>query len=148
MDQGSRIEDQKEKPSRKRAAAAARHLSVDDLVAEGVDKGVAADWLAVRKAKNAPLTETALEAVKREAAKAGMAIGDAVRVAAEKGWRGFEARWLDGGESNVSRTATTQTDAEKSAAKAARIAASMGYTQPAATTPVAPVPVEEDHHGA
>lgn len=138
LDQGSGTEDQEEKPSRKRAAAAARHLSVDDLVVEGVDKSVAADWLAVRKAKDAPLTETALKAVKREAAKAGMDLGDAVRIAAEKGWRSFEARWLHGGESNVGHPAAAQTEVEKSAAKAARIAASMGGTQPAVAAVTAP----------
>lgn len=63
-------------------------------MAEGVEQGHAADWLAVRKAKHAPLTATAWDAVKREANLAAMTPGQAVQVAAERGWQGFKASWL------------------------------------------------------
>ena len=69
-------------------------LKSADLIAEGVEKQHADDWLAIRKQKRSPLTVTALEAVKREAAIAGMTLAQAVQVCAEKGWQGFSADWL------------------------------------------------------
>ena len=68
---------------------------VDELVALGVDEVHATDWLRIRKSKGAAvLTETSLSKLIREAAKANLPVSDAVRIAAEKEWRGFEAAWL------------------------------------------------------
>lgn len=62
------------------------------LTDRGVDPKHASDWLTAR-GKSA-LTETALAGVEREAATAGISLADAVRIAAERGWRGFSASWL------------------------------------------------------
>lgn len=70
-------------------------LTVDDLVAEGVPEQAAVDWLVVRKAKKAPLTPTAWEAVKREAQAAGITLAEAVRFAAANNWQGFKASWWE-----------------------------------------------------
>jgi len=69
-------------------------LSAKDLKAEGVDAQHAADWLAVRKAKRLPLTATAWDETKAEAAKAGVTPAEAVRLSAVNGWGGFKATWL------------------------------------------------------
>jgi hypothetical protein len=71
-------------------------LTASDLAAEGVDETLAADWLRVRRAKKAPLTRTAWDGVKREAAKAGLQVPEAVRIAVERGWQGFQAQWVLG----------------------------------------------------
>jgi hypothetical protein len=88
-----------EKPSaskrdsaRKRAAPSAS-ISVETLVAEGVDKQCATDWLAVRKLKRQPLTMTALESTRAEAAKAGLSLAEAICRSAQNGWAGFKASW-------------------------------------------------------
>jgi uncharacterized protein YdaU (DUF1376 family) len=73
-------------------------LKASDLVAEGVDPGVARDWLVIRKAKKAPLTPTAWEGVKREAEAAGVTPAQAVKLAVEGGWQGFKAAWLHHGK--------------------------------------------------
>lgn len=69
-------------------------LNAKHLVAEGVDLQIARDWLKVRKAKKAPLTQTAWDSVKAEAVKAGMTTPQAVKHAAESNWQGFKASWL------------------------------------------------------
>lgn len=52
------------------------------------------DWLAVRKAKRGgPVTETALDGVRREALKAGISLDEAVRISAARSWIGFRADW-------------------------------------------------------
>lgn len=66
------------------------------MAADGVDAQHAADWLAVRKAKRLPLTQTAWSETKAEAAKAGVSVAEAVRMAAAHGWGGFRASWLSG----------------------------------------------------
>ena len=63
------------------------------LLALGVDAQVAADWLAVRKAKRAALTQTALDGMVDEAHKAGISVAEAVRICAVRGWQGFKASW-------------------------------------------------------
>ena len=70
-----------------------RALGVRELVAEGVERQHAEDWLKVRTAKRAPLTPTAWDDVKAEAAKAGITPGDAVKVSATNSWQGFKATW-------------------------------------------------------
>lgn len=78
-----------------------------DLLAD-VDPQVAKDFLAIRKAKRAPLTQTALDGIVKEAAKAGITLTDALRVCCEKGWQSFKAEWYfnaNGGGSGVPREA-------------------------------------------
>lgn len=41
------------------------------------------------------LTETALEAIRREAQKAGWTLEDALRESCARGWMGFKASWVD-----------------------------------------------------
>jgi len=50
-------------------------------------------WLEVRKAKRAPLTEAALDSLKREADRANISVAYAVQVCAAKGWQSFDANW-------------------------------------------------------
>jgi len=64
------------------------------LIDLGVDPQVAADWLEVRKAKKAPLTQTALDTLCREAAKAGVSVNQAVQICCARNWQGFQAQWL------------------------------------------------------
>jgi hypothetical protein len=59
---------------------------------DGCDERVWLDWLRVR-GRN-PLTETAWAGMVSEAAKAGITPAEAVRVCAERGWRGFRAEWM------------------------------------------------------
>lgn len=65
-----------------------------DLLADfGIVGQLAEDFLKLRKAKNAPITETALKGFQREAAKAGISLSDAITIAIERNWRGFSASW-------------------------------------------------------
>ena len=61
---------------------------------DGVSSSLWADFLAVRKAKNAALTETALEGVRREAVKSGKSLSEALTICCERGWAGFKADWV------------------------------------------------------
>lgn len=70
-----------------------------------IDPQIAADYLKIRKAKNSPLTETALKGIKREAEKAGLALEQVLVICCEQNWAGFKATWLlkdsrDGKETN------------------------------------------------
>lgn len=69
-------------------------LSASDLTAFGVDAQVANDFLAIRKAKKAPLTLTALKGIEHESTKAGITLAQALATCAVRGWAGFNAQWL------------------------------------------------------
>lgn len=66
---------------------------------DGVDATVWQDFLKLRKAKRAPMTDTALDGIRREAEKAGIGLGDALAMCCKRGWQGFEAEWVSGGSS-------------------------------------------------
>lgn len=70
-----------------------RGLSVSDLVGLGVSEQVATDWLAIRKQKKLPLTQTALDNIQAEADKAGITLPSAIKIAASNSWAGFKAVW-------------------------------------------------------
>ena len=68
------------------------------LAALGVGDVIAADWITLRKAKKAAITETAIQGIQREAEKAGMSLEAALRTCCERGWSGFKAEWATGGK--------------------------------------------------
>jgi len=53
------------------------------------------DYLQLRKQKRADLTATALDALKREARKAGWSLEAVLRECIVRGWTGFKAEWID-----------------------------------------------------
>lgn len=61
---------------------------------ENVSDQVWSDFLDLRKRKRAPLTETALAGIKREAEKAGWSLEAALAKCLARGWQGLEAAWL------------------------------------------------------
>ena len=60
---------------------------------DDVSESVWQDFQAVRKAKRAPLTDTALKGIRREAGKAGISLADAIAYCVERNWVGFNAGW-------------------------------------------------------
>ncbi len=60
----------------------------------GVSISVWEGFKKLRKAKKAPLTDTALQGIKREADKAGWPLEDALQECCVRGWQGFKAEWV------------------------------------------------------
>lgn len=77
------VEDEGDKPARNRTGPP-----------DGVDLSVWTDFQKLRRAKRAPLTDTAIAGIKREAEKAGISLNDALRTSVERGWAGFKAEWV------------------------------------------------------
>jgi len=75
-----------DKASRKKAAPA--------ICPEGVPQTVWDDFVRQRASQKAPLTETALEGIQREAVKAGVTMEWALRECCSRGWRGFKSEWV------------------------------------------------------
>ena len=61
---------------------------------DGVSDAVWADYSALRKAKRAPLTETALASIQREATAAGWTLEAALSECSARGWQAFKAAWV------------------------------------------------------
>ena len=60
----------------------------------GVDPQVASDFIALRHKLRAPITQTAMAGIQREADKAGITLNSALALCCERGWRGFKAEWV------------------------------------------------------
>lgn len=67
--------------------------SIADLLKDLPDD-LARDFIQHRKTLKAPITQTAVEGIRREAKKASLSFEDAVRQIIERGWRGFKAEWV------------------------------------------------------
>ncbi len=67
---------------------------------DSVPVQVWSDFLAIRKAKRAPLTATALDGIKSEATKAGMALADVLTLCCTRGWQSFKAEWIESAKAN------------------------------------------------
>lgn len=85
----NRTEQKEEKTSRAPRFDAQAHL-----VSIGVDASIAADWIQSRKQLKATPTQTAIDGIAKEAARAGISLADALALCCQRGWRGFKAEWL------------------------------------------------------
>lgn len=81
-------QDQKQKTRAPRFDAQAHLVSI------GVDASIASDWIQSRKQLKAAPTQTAIDGIAREAAKARIALSDALSMCCQRGWRGFKAEWV------------------------------------------------------
>ena len=85
-----------QEPSRtiSKATTKKRASAPDPLCPDGVDPQTWADWLTLRKAKRAPVTETVLRDARREAAKAGLTLTRFLEIWCSRGSQGLQAEWL------------------------------------------------------
>jgi uncharacterized protein YdaU (DUF1376 family) len=60
----------------------------------GVTESTWSDFVKQRKAKKAAITETAINGIDREAAKAGISLDAALQEICARGWTGFKAEWI------------------------------------------------------
>ena len=63
---------------------------------DGVSIKIWQDFLKIRKAKRAPMTDTALQGIRSEADRAGYTLEQALQTCCERGWQGFDAEWVTG----------------------------------------------------
>lgn len=96
---------------------------------DDVELQVWTDWVKLRKAKKAPVTETVLKAARKEAALAGMELGAFLEVWCARGSQGLSADWLKPNERvAVQKHFNKQEALEASnAAVAARFLRNNGY---------------------
>lgn len=101
--------DEGDTPARKRAS----RPSVEKP--EGVTDGTWADWLALRKAKRAPVTQTVLDSASAEAQKAGLPLQRFLEIWCMRGSQGLQADWLrtDERRSQDIRTVTVPSSPER-----------------------------------
>lgn len=90
LGEGKEGREGKGKEGKERTGASAP--SPESLFPEA-DPGHLRDWVAARKVKRLPLTETAAKGFRRSAEKAGMTVPDAVKLCAERGWAGLNSNW-------------------------------------------------------
>jgi hypothetical protein len=62
---------------------------------DGVSIIVWRDFQQLRNRLKAPITETAMAGIRREAQKVGYSLEDALRTCVERSWRGFNSEWVN-----------------------------------------------------
>jgi len=67
---------------------------IKTITPSGVSDSVFQDFLKLRKSLKAPVTETALKGIEREALKAKISLEEALSLCCARGWRGFKAEWV------------------------------------------------------
>lgn len=67
---------------------------IKDITPNGVSDSVFQDFVKLRKGLKAPVTETAIKGLEREAQKAGMTLEAVMSLCCQNGWRGFKAEWI------------------------------------------------------
>ena len=86
------------------------HTSKNDglnlLLDEQINEQTAKDYLTIRKAKKAPLTKTALQAIKKQASNCGLSLNDAIAFCVVNNWIGFKADWYLNKQNNYSTPKT------------------------------------------
>ena len=96
---------------------------------DDVDLQVWTDWVKLRKAKKAPVTETVLKAARKEAGLAGMELGAFLEVWCARGSQGLSADWLKPNERGAGQQHFNKQEAleASNAAVAARFLRNNGY---------------------
>ena len=61
-----------------------------------VREDVWVEWTKMRKTQRAPITPTVIEMMQREADKARMSLQSVLEMCLMRGWRGFQAAWMQG----------------------------------------------------
>jgi len=67
---------------------------IKDIRPSDVNVSVWQDFVKHRKAKKAPITQTALTKIQNEAKKANFSLQSALELMCARGWTGFEADWV------------------------------------------------------
>ena len=68
---------------------------LSSLMALGISKKSANDWLRIRKSKKIVFTDDALELFQSECLKAGITPVEAIKICNQESWGGFKAVWLN-----------------------------------------------------
>lgn len=90
-----------DKPKKRKPSAARIELEAYRILGEhGIDGQLAQDYIALRKSHRAPITQTALKGIEREANNAGLSLEQALTICCERSWRGFRAEWLHSDRGN------------------------------------------------
>lgn len=84
-----------QKPEKEEARSKPARRPAPKLVKpEGVSDGVWDEWQALKRKLCKSCSQRMVDAIDREAQKAGMTVEEAMVYQLEKGWKGFEAEWV------------------------------------------------------
>jgi hypothetical protein len=87
-------EQEQEQKQKKKQRSTSSAISPGDLIADGLSEQEASDFLAHRKAKRSPLTQTAWEGIKAEANKVSLSASAVAVLCMQRGWIGFDSTWM------------------------------------------------------
>jgi len=108
---GNCVKGKERKGKERKGKEGERNKDASPTAPSDVDPQVWADWKANRKTKKAAVTSTVLNAIREEAAKAGISFERALQVSCKKNWVGFEAAWYS--EKKINGSHSKQSELEQ-----------------------------------
>lgn len=126
-------------------AREARRNWLTELIELGVNENHAKDWLEVRRGKKAKMTDTVIDGIKREARRACVSFGEAIRISAESGWQGFKADWVNKPAANAGGTFPTKQERIEAANQ--KVLEEMNAAEDARLAALSGVPIKLDDDG-
>ena len=78
-----------------------------ELIAIGVERKIAEEWIKVRRNKKLTQTETAFKKTKNEIERSGRCANDCITLCVERSWGGFKAEWMQREIPIISREGVT-----------------------------------------
>jgi hypothetical protein len=95
----------KSQPEKRREEKRREIVNTEIQAPDGVTIQTWQDFQKLRKTQKAPLTQSAVDGIQREATKAGWSLDDAMRECCARGWRGFKAAWVSNKQGATSEPA-------------------------------------------
>jgi len=95
-----------QEPGTKKNTGAARSARALAVRPDEVNEQVWTEFQALRKARRAPVTQTVVDGIRREADAAGVTLAEAMRTCVERGWQSFKADWMLNGRAGGQAKAT------------------------------------------
>lgn len=80
---------------------------------DDVDQQIWTDWLSLRKAKRAPVTETVVNGAREESQKAGINLQSFLKIWCTRGSQGLQADWIKSAELAAARKETQESFRER-----------------------------------
>lgn len=81
-------------PNKEKKTREPRFDAVASLKYFGVGETLAGEWLAFRRAKRAPVSQTVIDVFHAEAGRARLTMAEVLSVSISRGWTGFKAEWV------------------------------------------------------
>lgn len=86
---------------------------LDNIIPEGISESLWNDFKELRNKKKAPITQTAINGIKKQSGLAGITFSEALEICCQNGWAGFKAEWINKQKGNINGKSKLKSEADE-----------------------------------